>query len=92
MDPGFEIRIDDVLDSREWMRLPGEQGVFSTDGETLAVTAHDISLHSLDSTARLDLYDVPFRGPFGPCFILGLISGVLAFFLVDRLFRPRKTM
>jgi WD40 repeat protein len=84
-----EIRLYDVLDGRERARLPGVRGFFSPDGKTLAVVSHEYRPSSNERITRLDLYDLPLRGPFGVCFSLGAATGAFILLSTGCLLRRR---
>jgi WD40 repeat protein len=86
-----ELHIYSLPDGRERLRLPGEEGIFSPDGRTLLVVNFGgRPFSSLGRLDILDIYDVPFRGPFGLAVVVALICGVLAYAAMARLFRSSK--
>jgi hypothetical protein len=72
------IRVFGTSDGRERLCLPGAWPMFSPDGGTLLV--HDPGSGWFRSVpTRLNLYDVPFRGPRLQALLLGLLAGVLTY-------------
>jgi hypothetical protein len=91
-ESNWEIRVYDVPAGREQRRLAGKEAAFSADGKTMAVVKNLGWVDDLDDqTTRLDLYDVPFHGPFGQCLAVALAAGLSGFLLAGRLSRWRTS-
>jgi WD40 repeat protein len=83
------IRVFDTSDGRERLRLPGAWPMFSPDGGTLLV--HDPGSAWFRSIpTRINLYDVPFRGPRLQALLLGLFAGVLTYVFASRWSRSSR--
>jgi WD40 repeat protein len=81
----FEVRVYDAKNGRQVIRLPGLRAVFSPDGNTLlVVVSNEYSPDSVFILDRLNLYDVPFRGPLLLPLALGALCGGLTLALTRR--------